>query len=384
MCECEKETAFAFLPYTTSTGREYGTHIEHPVAGFEPDICAECRGLEEEAHPRAAIWGQKGKVERYYWREIFKTQCELILTWASENGASFQNIMDFQKKYPEIAIELKKSAKIYWQKAHKRNPKYDMSERTEANFLSEIRVPIREVKARYKKIERNDQKIGKWVDEEGSLFSAEQIAKQHYESLGYEVRNCERKLISTLIGTFLFQVIQDPSDPRTRTVSRGSTRGWTSKKRDSPLISFLLPEDFGTNEYYKRRKKPFDDMIEELGSSDLGRLFEKLLEPSTLLRDYLWVNDDYAVELARCVLKVIPSEMALGFLNWAAKDFWNRQTGWPDFLAFKDKEYLFIEVKSPHDKLSQDQMNWFSWAVHEMSIPCEICRIIKCTSSDLS
>ncbi len=54
---------------------------------------------------------------------------------------------------------------------------------------------------------------------------------------------------------------------------------------------------------------------------------------------------------------------------------WNRQPGWPDLLLQSSSEYRFAEVKSPHDKLSLEQLQWFRWAVTEAEIPCEICRV---------
>ena len=376
MCECEKELSITFLPHQTTDALESGTRKRYKVSGFEPNLCAECRGVKEEPHPRAAIWGQKGKVERFYWREIFKTYCEEALKWGTKTGINFRSIMDFEAHHAEKSKELKREAKKHWQDIHKRSPKYDILERTEASFLSKIKIPINEIKAKYIKEEKDGQNIGKWIDQSGQHSSAEEISKQHYEALGYDVRKCERKLISMLVGTFLYTVIQGPDDPRNRIVFRGSTRGWTPKNRNTPNINFLLPEDFGSNEYYKRREKAFNDWFEVLDNTDLLGDFEMLLEPSTTLRDYLWVNDDSAVELARWALRIIPQEHIMNFLKWSIQDFWSRQPGWPDFLAYKNVEYLFIEVKSPLDELSLEQMNWFEFAI-ETNIPCEICRIKK-------
>ena len=70
VCRCEKELALTFLPHQVHHAQEYGTRKQFRVTGFAPKMCAECREEIEMPHPRAAIYGQKGKVERYYWREI--------------------------------------------------------------------------------------------------------------------------------------------------------------------------------------------------------------------------------------------------------------------------------------------------------------------------
>ncbi|MFX0210685.1 MAG: hypothetical protein ACFFDT_32195, partial [Candidatus Hodarchaeota archaeon] len=41
-------------------------------------------------------------------------------------------------------------------------------------------------------------------------------------------------------------------------------------------------------------------------------------------------------------------------------------------------------VKSPNDKLSLEQMQWFEWAIEKVKIPCEICRIKKIPVKSLS
>lgn len=376
MCECERELAITFLSHQTRFGSEYGTHKRYPVSGFVPGLCAECRGEAEEPHPRAAIYGQKGRVERFYWREIYKTYLTMARDWMLKHGIQVRDVLELESRFLDETKKMKKEARRLWQEQHKHDPKYDTSELTEIAFLQEVSVPQREIEASYVQIERSDQKLGKWINEAGNPVSAEDIAAEHYRKGGFSVWTCERRLIAMLVGTFCCPVIQDPTDPRIQTVMRGSTRGWTSQNRDTPLISFPLPEDFGSREFYFRRKVEFRELISELRETDdLGALFEELLEPSTLLRDYLWVNEGEAVGLARAALKVIPHSMIVDFVDWAIRDFWQRQPGWPDLLLLRSDEFLFSEVKSPHDKLSLEQMQWFRWAVEEAGVACEICRV---------
>jgi len=110
--------------------------------------------------------------------------------------------------------------------------------------------------------------------------------------------------------------------------------------------------------------------------------FEELLDASKTLRDYLWVNDDEAVELGRIALKVMPQSLVLKCIDWTVRDFWNRQPGWPDLFVFRTNDYRFVEVKTPHDRLSQEQMTWFKWAIEEAAIPCEIFRLRKAVTAD--
>ncbi len=382
ICDCERELAKAFLPHQIDFAHEYGTRKRFKVKGFAPRLCAECRGEDEEPRPRAAIWGQKGKVERFYWREIFKTKCELALNWLREQGETVQNITEFQTRFPVVSKEIRSKAKQHWQQIHHENPKYNLTERTEAGFLSNIDVPIVEVEAQYVQIAKGNQKIGKWVSPTGRQVSAEDFAEEWYTERSFRVLHCERTLISAWVGTFLANVVQDPSDPRQQECMRHSTRGWRSDRRDTPLISFLLPQDFGSAAYFERRRDEFESAIEQIRKApNLVDLFVHLLKPSVLLRDYLWVNEDKAIENARGALSILPEETVVASIHWAIQDFWQRQSGWPDLLIYRDSEHRFVEVKSPHDRLSQEQMDWFNWAISNALIPCELFRIKRAKQS---
>jgi len=359
-------------------GIEYGTHRSFPVSGFAKGMCSECRGLKEEAHPRAVIYGQKGKVERYYWREIFKTICQMAYDWMQREGVSTKNISEFRSMFPQKYKELNKLARKHWQEYHRKTPKYSMKEKTEAEFLSEVKVASREISAKYVQIGKANRRLGRWLDSTGRLCSAEEIAIDHYKSLGYDVKTCERKLITIWIGTFLAQVIQDSNDPLLKHGFRQSTNGWTMTKRNTPLVHIWTPEDFGSQEYYRRRQEAIEDWLGKMKrAGDLCALFEKLLDESTPLRDYLWVNEEASVELGRIGLRLISPEMVTKCIRWTIQDFWARQRGWPDLFAVRNDGYLFVEVKSPLDELSSQQINWFRWATNESHIPCEICRLRK-------
>ncbi len=376
MCQCEEQLALGFVPHQVRSAQESGTRRRFVVTGFASHVCLECRGKKEEPHPRAAIYKQKGKVQRFYWREIFKTYCQSILEWQSANSEQVKDIFDFQKRFPDVARLLKKEARAYWQQLHKQTPKYNLKEKTQAEFLSGIKIPVVRVMARYCQVEKSGQKIGKWLNQAGELVSAESIAAEYYEHQGYVALRCERKLISTLISTFLTRSVQSSSDPRVKEVFRNTTRGWTPNNTRTGLISILLPEDFGSVEHYARRQKEIQEDIDQMRKcTNLLTLFDQLVHPSTSLRDYLWVNDDRFVELARTALAVLPTEVVIAGVEWTIGDFWHRQPGWPDFLVYNNDEFLFSEVKSPKNELSREQMNWFEWAIGTAKIPSELCRV---------
>ena len=111
ICKCEEKLALTFLPYQTERAIEYETHDEFLVTGFAFNICNECKGKKEKPYPLAATYGRKGKVERFYWREIFKTYCEYVFEWLQNNSIKVKNLSEFQTKYPDLAKEFKLKSK---------------------------------------------------------------------------------------------------------------------------------------------------------------------------------------------------------------------------------------------------------------------------------
>jgi hypothetical protein len=377
ICDCDEQLAMQFLPHQTRTASEYGTRTRHPVAGFAPALCPECRGEPELPHPMASVRGRKSKIERFYWREITKTFHGLARDWLRDHGETVSSVLDFGSRFPEVSKELRKEARRYWQQRHKTDPKYDLSEPTQQELHSDLEIPEVVVFAPYQKMARGEQSVGKWDDGAGELVSAERIAARFYKAQGWEVYECERRLISTLYATFCFPVVQDPTDPELQIGYRNSTRGWTSEKPNTGLIAIPLPKDFGLPHHFDRRQAEYERLLEDLAEASLREVFEANLAAGENLRDYLWVNEDHAVHLARHALQVIPHDAILRWLRWVAGDFWHRQPGWPDLLLLREGAFRFSEVKTPNDALSQEQIRWFRWACGEEQVPCEICRVRK-------
>lgn len=378
ICECDHDIALKFLPHQTGFGTEYGTRQRIIVTGFARGICAACRGEREAPHPRAAGRGRSKVVDRYYWREIVKTYYSNALKWLQTSEQDVDDVFDFEKRFPEVSERLHGEARSYWQQVHRDSPLYENLDRSQSEFFSAVPVKIREIDAEYVQVEKDGKQIGKWRNKHAELVNVEDIAREFYESQGLSVVRCERQVISALIAVFLARVIQDRNDPNVRLVMRNSTQNWRPNTRDTPTIEFPLPVDFGSAEFYERRNTAISAELADLAEApDLIGVFRSRLRESESLRDYLWVNSDLAIESASVFLGVVPASTTLQSVHWAIRDFWNRQPGWPDFLIHNTTDYFFAEVKSAHDQLSQDQMNWFQWAINTVQFPCEILKIKK-------
>lgn len=350
MCECEKELGLRFLPHQLTYGTEYGTQKRYRVTAFAQNICLTCRGENEAAHPLA--YGSK--VERYYWREISKTYFTMVLDWLTEKSVQTKDIVEFESRFPKEAKRMKKEAKKIWSKRHKETPKYIIDEPTEANFLMEIKVPEQHLTAKYVEIKEKRKKIRKWINEAGTPCSVEEYVADWYKTKDFSVRRCESRLISILVGTFCVPVILDHNNS----------------------IRNALMSGFGSHEFYKSKLKEFEELVIDMKQAkDLQILFEDLLNSSKGLRSYLGVNDNESIELGRIAIRTMPKTVILQCIKWGFQYFWDHRPGWPDLFVFNDNSYLFVEVKSQHDKLSLSQMKWFRWAVQEVNIPCEIVRV---------
>ena len=76
-------------------------------------------------------------------------------------------------------------------------------------------------------------------------------------------------------------------------------------------------------------------------------------------RDYLWTHREGDKELVTWFLK-LEHQRAKSVLYYLAEDFWRQTPGWPDLLARGDTSMQFLEVKSPNDRLSEDQIRWLT------------------------
>jgi hypothetical protein len=377
MCDCEYEIATRLLPHQISKGVVLETKERIPTDGFAHAICAHCRCEQEEPHPKAEGWGNKGKVYRFYWREITKTYYQAVLEWLAARDLSISNIIEFEQQHPSDACALKAESLKFWQRSHSLKPKYDTHELTQAGFLKDADVRTVSFPGTYRQVRKEGQDIGRWVLADGSLAGAEDYAKECYNSLGFSTIRCERRIPLVWTVAFLGHVIQDPSDPLTREVLRHSTVGWSKSHPNTANVAFLLPRDFGTATYASRRMVAIRSAVEEMETCpDLGSLLRKGVLAHRSLLDYLWVNDNGCCRYAEAAIEVLPRQFITMAVQWLVADLWRHSPGWPDFLIYRGREWFFSEVKSPKDRLSSAQMRWLEWArMHGVSF--ELCNVVS-------
>ena len=247
MCACEEEFARRFLPHQIDEGVELGTRRRIPVAlGFQENICNTCRGVPDEAHPKAEIYGLSSKIRRYYWREIFFETTSRFADWAENQGYADHNTA--RTENPDVYDRIEKEVIEEIKDLHKRSPKYNYQEEPQSEVLAKNKVEVVRLDGTY--IKTAERKVD--ILQNGKVYSAEEFVSLHYKQKGYDVLTTESIPFHTLFGVFMWILIQDPSDHLVRIVAFGE-RSAFEEGRDGETIWTHYPEDFGTPGYAQRR-----------------------------------------------------------------------------------------------------------------------------------
>lgn len=375
MCACEQEFAQQFLPHQLNSANELNTGRRVQVTlGFQKGICNTCRGIPEEAHPRAAIYGRTSKIIRYYWREIEFETIRRFAEWAKTQGYKdwLKARIENKEKYAHIEKDIIGEFKVL----HNQSPKYIYREESQDEIMTKYQVEMIKFDGLY--IRQPERGVA--ILEDGKLFSAEKFAAYKFEQLGYEIIFAESVPFHALFGIFMWLLIQDHSDPNIRMVGFGDRFAFEQKTKGEQILTFL-PEDFGKSGYASRRAKAIDEHFASIlnfeNKDDLLWSFDYWVEPSADLRQYLWAHRDEDVAKAREIASVLPIDTILLILRYLVGNYWGRYLGWPDLIVHNDSKFFFAEIKSSKDKLSEEQKNWIRMNSIELHIPFKLVKIHK-------
>jgi hypothetical protein len=372
MCACEEDFARQYLPHQLSHGTELHTQKIIPVTiGFQKGICNTCRGLPEEAHPKAPLYGKTSKIFRYYWREIAFKTIPKFSKWAKEQGYSdWLKVLTQQKNvYDAIEREMVEELK----EIHQYSPKYVYHEESAEQVLTKHRIETIKLDGTYKKAETCIAIL------DGDIpCSPEEFVALHFERLGYKALFTESVPFHALFAILLWPLIQEPNDPNLQMRGFGDRIAFEAKEKGKTIMT-LLPMDFGTSGYSLRRADAIEQYFAMFPKSkdELVWTFDYWIEPSADLRQYLWAHRAEDVAKAREIVSILPLEITIKILRYLLGDYWNRFCGWPDLLIYRQDQFLFVEVKSSNDKLSEDQKNWIRGNSVELHLPFKIAKIHK-------
>jgi hypothetical protein len=368
MCFCDREIGTSFLSHQLDKGVVLETQERLAVTlGFQPNVCRECRGLDPESHPLSAAPGRTSKIKRYYWREIAFRQMQLYAEWKNQHPGNESNVESWVTR-PDL--EQRAVAEI--KQLHETRPKYRFGEPSQRDIIEQFAVEVIDLHATYA-----TGTTGKAQIAHGSeLYTVEEYVRRHFHGLGYKTIFSESSPLHVLFGVFLWSLIQERDDPRVRTVGVAERSAPTGKKV-RPMW-FLLPDDFGTPGYGTRRRCSIDDYFSRVlpqTKEDLIQTFDDWIGPSQGLRQYLWAEQENAINAARVMVGLLPPEVLLRILRHLIDSYWSNYCGWPDLLVFRDSEFFFVEVKSSNDKLSEDQKHWIAENHARLMLPFRLVKV---------
>lgn len=379
MCRCDEAFARRFLAHQINVACELETQDRIPVThGFQQRTCNECRGLPATCAPAGEIHGRGSKIKRYYWREIYFGTTVRLAAWAELNGVEWKSAQ-WDAEHAAVRKRLEKEAIAEWSQRHDASPKYKWEEASDAEILKNYNVEVLEIYVKF-----SDRQAGRraQVLDGTEWVGVEPYVQRYYERQGYEVLTLESRPIHVLFGAFMWQLIQDAADDATRLVGFGvGTPGQISGK---DMNYMLMPHDFGSPGYARRRKQTIDEHLASIptDTGGLERRFDEWLQPSLQLRQYLGANVDEDIRSARRLLGVFSPEVVVRVLRYLVTDYWRRYLGWPDLLVFRAGQYALVEVKARNDDLTDDQKTWIQGNVQELSMPFRIAKLRKQTGKE--
>jgi hypothetical protein len=374
MCSCEEEFARRFLVHQIREGTELETQRRIPVTlGFQARVCNACRGLPEEAHPRAQTYGRTSKVVRYYWREIWFETTRRFTDWCTKHGHADPSVL--RGEHAEVRKLIERDVIEEMKTLHERSPKYRFQEQSQSEVLTKHHIEVVRLDGVY--VRQAERKA--MLYHANRTYSAEEFAAQHFEGLGYHILETESIPFHALFGVFFWLLIQDPGDPRVRIVGFGERAAFEQGQRGKEVWSHL-PEDFGMPGYARRRASAIDEHFSSILAGDTKELlwkFDYWVPYSDGLRQYLWAHRHENIVTARQLVSILPADVIRVILRYLIGDYWQRFCGWPDLLAYKQEEFLFLEVKSSSDELSEDQKRWIAGNSTALHLPFKLVKIHK-------
>lgn len=373
ICACEEGFAHRFLPHQISEAVELETQHPMPVTiGFQKGVCNTCKGLPEGAHPKADTYGRTSKIERYYWREIYFETTRRFGEWADRHDyADHQTAhRDNRRTYNIIRKEVVNEFK----ELHNRSPKYIYRDTSQEEIIREHKVEVVRLDGVYVQHSEREVKIAEGCN----TYSAEEFAALYYARQGYDTLFLESRPFHAIFAIFMWLLIQDSADPLVRMAGFGDRTAF-DEGRKGTVIWTHLPQDFGTSGYASRRADAIEKHFALIPNErrELLWLFDYWVEPSSDLRQYLWVHRSGDVERARSLVSLLPIDVLHRILRYLIAGYWKRYTGWPDLLIYKPDGYFFVEVKSSKDKLREDQKDWIRGNSTELQLPFKMVKIHK-------
>ncbi|AHM59881.1 VRR-NUC domain-containing protein [Flammeovirgaceae bacterium 311] len=180
---------------------------------------------------------------------------------------------------------------------------------------------------------------------------------RYFADKGYEVMYSENYLFRSLFGLLFWDVIFDQDVP----------------VYHSPLQRF--PADLYLPQFLDRRQEQLKKRVEELGKRKaLLKHLRQTYDQKWGIGNPLVGWHENTLPLLEGACKKLPLEALYQVLLNMAQNLKEYGRGFPDLFMWSKKDYRFVEVKSPTDALSPQQLYWLRY-FKEAGIRADVLRV---------
>ncbi|KAH9832914.1 VRR-NUC domain-containing protein [Rhodofomes roseus] len=201
-----------------------------------------------------------------------------------------------------------------------------------------------------------------WIGRDGEEVTVEMLALQHYEEQGFRGFHCEGRVVKTLFGLLLWDII-----------FANIPGAFETPYQHAPL-------DIVEDTFYYTRQHLIDPRLEELKSGQgpeiIERVFTEHGEKKTWCVGVQWdlFEKNDLLEIAECLGGVA----LVVICRLMCEDYAGRTGGVPDLIVWHSatRESKFVEVKGPGDKLQENQKVWID-VLLQAGVVVEECRVVE-------
>ncbi|KAI0314652.1 VRR-NUC domain-containing protein [Amylostereum chailletii] len=196
-----------------------------------------------------------------------------------------------------------------------------------------------------------------WIGRDGEVVNVETLALQYYENQGYSGYHCEGGILFTIFGLLFWDIIFAPIPG-----------AFETDYQSAPL-------DFAGDNFYMARQDLIDLRLQDLRKGHalyiLDRVDSEYREKKTWCIGVRW---EYPRDTLREIVQCFDGAALAILCELLCQDYAKRRSGMPDLFLwdFKKKHCKLVEVKSPNDKLQENQKVWID-VLHRAEVDIEVC-----------
>ncbi|GAM65815.1 hypothetical protein JCM19232_2743 [Vibrio ishigakensis] len=164
---------------------------------------------------------------------------------------------------------------------------------------------------------------------------------EHLNEQGFEVYFLENSFLCGLFGLAFWEVLFAPIEG-----------AFLNRYQ-------LAPKDLYSSDFQDKREHLIEDVFNSLKTNGYSGLKQTFKHKQGLANPFVhWkIFDESILDQAD---QCFPIETLVELIKVMLSDLRLFRTGMPDLIAFKDGQYLWVEVKGPGDKLQDNQIRWMT------------------------